>query len=98
MDACNIQNMKKILEFSQVLLKDFNSETCLNIENIEEVLPSILLSIYQIWSLTHSDTGQFTEFQESEDRLNEIRDSSKTLEHLHCVCAETVIKHFLSPV
>lgn len=43
-----IQNRKKILELSQVLLKDFNSETCLNIENIEEVLFSILLSTHQI--------------------------------------------------
>lgn len=43
-----IQNRKKILELSQVLLKHFNSETCLNIENIEEVLFSILLSTHQI--------------------------------------------------
>lgn len=42
------QNRKKILELPQVLLKDFNSETCLNIENIEEVLSSILLSKHQI--------------------------------------------------
>lgn len=35
------ENWKIILEFPEVLVKGFNSETSLNIENIEEVLFSI---------------------------------------------------------
>lgn len=42
------ENWKIILEFPEVLVKGFNSETSLNIENIEELLSSILLSTHQI--------------------------------------------------